>query len=228
MKNQVKIILSIIFIIYLKLINTKLYFSKSIIYFSKILVSNSNHFYLNSAIIERCFISVEGEFNQINVEGNLFATKIKIWGKNNQIIIHPNVRLNNSTIILRGNNCRIEIGEGSTFGSINLVCMGTNNYIEIGKNCMFAENIDLWASDSHPVFNDENNLINPSKPIKVGDFVWIGSHCKILKGVSIGNGSIVGMSSIVTKNIEPRTLNVGNPTRTIKSNIRWERKFITS
>jgi acetyltransferase-like isoleucine patch superfamily enzyme len=68
-------------------------------------------------------------------------------------------------------------------------------------------------------------LINPSKPISIGDFVWIGAKCSILKGVTIGSGSIVGMSSIVTKNIEAATLNVGNPLRCIKTSVRWEREF---
>jgi acetyltransferase-like isoleucine patch superfamily enzyme len=90
---------------------------------------------------------------------------------------------------------------------------------------MFAENIDLWATDSHPIFNIDNKLINPSKPISIGDFVWIVSKCTILKGVTIGNGSIIGMSSTVTKNIESSTLNVGNPIRCIKTDIRWKREF---
>lgn len=228
MKKLIKNIFSIVFIFYHKLLNNKFYTSKSIVFLSKFLVAKSNQVHLYSAFINRCNITIEGESNHINFQGNLSGTQINIFGNNNQIIIHSNVRLNNSKLDLRGTDCKIEIGKGSTFGSIHLVCMGIGNYIEIGENCMFAENIDLWASDSHPVFNEENTLINPSKPIIIRDFVWVGSHCKILKGVSIGYGSIVGMSSIVTKNIEPRTLNVGNPTRTIKSNIRWERNFITS
>jgi acetyltransferase-like isoleucine patch superfamily enzyme len=106
--------------------------------------------------------------------------------------------------------------------------MGLNNYIKIGENCMFAENIELWASDSHPIYNIDNILINPSKPINIGNSVWVGSKSTILKGVSIGSGSIVGMSSVVTKNIEPGTINVGNPIRCIKTNIHWEREFITT
>ena len=180
---------------------------------------------LNYAFIERSSIIVEGIYNEIAIHGYISNTKINIWGNNNQIIIHPHVKLNNSTLVLRGDNCKIEIGIGSTFGSIYMVCMGKNNFIKVGENCMFAEDIDLWATDSHPIYNSLNEFINPSKPIEIGDFVWIGAKSSILKGVTIGSGSVVGMSSIVTKNIAAATLNVGNPLRCIKSDIRWEREF---
>ena len=136
------------------------------------------------------------------------------------------MKLNRSTLVLRGNNCKIEIGEGSTFGGIYMVCMGQNNFIKIGKECMFAENIDIWATDSHPIYDTDNVLINPSKPIVIGNHVWVGAKSSILKGVQIDGGAVIGMSSIVTKNVNAFTLNVGNPLRCIKQNVKWNREFI--
>lgn len=228
MKKIFKKIFSILFIIFFKLKGCNFNTDRTLIFLSKLGVKKTNKLNLNDAFIERSSIIVEGISNQIAIHGYLSNTKINIWGINNQIIIHPNVKLNNSTLVLRGDNCKIEIGKESTFGSIYMVCMGKNNFIKVGENCMFAENIDLWATDSHPIFDADNKLINPSKPITIGDFVWIGAKCSILKGVTIGNGSIVGMSSIVTKNIETATLNVGNPLRCIKTDIRWEREFTKS
>ena len=197
-------------------------------FLSKFHLKKTNKIDLSNAVIERSSMTINGVNNIISFKGNLSASKIKIWGSNNQIIIHPNVKINNSNFVIRGNNIKIEIGNGSTFGSIYLVCMGDNNRIEIGENCMFAENINLWASDTHPIFNVENQLINPSKPITIGNDVWVGFNCTILKGVNIGNNSIIGMSSLVTKNIEPGTLNVGSPARSIRSNVRWGREYIES
>lgn len=228
MKKEIKKIFSILFIIILKLRRCNLICNETTIFLSKLSVKKTNRLILNNALIGRSSILIEGMTNQISIYGSVTNTKINIWGNNNQIIIHPNVKLNNSTIVLRGENCKIEIGDGSTFGSIYMVCMGINNFIKVGENCMFAENIDLWATDSHPIYNNDNELINPSKPIIIGNYVWVGAKSSILKGVSIGNGSIVGMSSIVTKNIEKATLNVGNPLRCIKTNIRWDREFIKS
>lgn len=228
MKKLLKKIFSIIFITVCKLQGSNLNFKKTIVFFSKFDIQKNNRLSFDSAFLERSFILVEGITNQISIQGYLSNTKIKVWGSNNQIIMHPNAKLNNSTIVLRGSNCRIEIGKETTFGGVYMVCMGKNNFIKVGENCMFAENIDLWATDSHPIYNNENELINPSKPIIIGDFVWVGAKSSILKGVNIGNGSIVGMSSIVTKNIAATTLNVGNPLRCIKTNIRWDREFINS
>jgi acetyltransferase-like isoleucine patch superfamily enzyme len=226
MKKTVKKTFSALFIILCKLWGCDFNFNKTLIFLSKLSVKKTNRLNLNDASIEKSSIVVDGNYNQIVIQGFLSNTKIQIWGNNNQIIINPSVNFNNSTIVLRGNNCKIEIGFGSTFGSIYMVCMGENNSIKIGDNCMFAENIDLWATDSHPIYNNQNELVNPSKPIIIGDFVWVGSKSSILKGVTIGSGSIIGMSSIVTKDIAPATLNVGNPLRCIKTNIRWEREFI--
>jgi len=228
MKKLIKIIYSFFIVLIYELLNFNFNSQKSIIFLSKIRFKKNNKIDLYKAIVERSSILIDGKNNQVYFKGNLSSSKIKIWGSDNQIIIHPNVILNNSTLIIRGNNIMVEIRKGSTFGSMYLVCMGDNNHIEIGENCMFAENINIWASDSHPIYNSENQLINTSKPIIVGNNVWVGSNCTILKGVRIGDNSILGMSTFVTKNIEPSTLNVGSPSRSINSNVRWEREFIQS
>ena len=55
-----------------------------------------------------------------------------------------------------------------------------------------------------------------NKEIIIEDDVWIGFNSIILKGVKIGRGAIIGAGSIVTKDVEPWTLNVGNPIKAIK------------
>jgi len=228
MKHLIKKIFSILFLFTLKVRGLKFHVTTTTVFLSKFSIKKFNRLQLYNAFIERSSILIEGISNQICISGSITNTKVSVWGNNNQIMIHPAVQLNNSTIVLRGNNCKIEIGTGSTFGSIYMVCMGKNNFIKVGENCMFAENVDIWATDSHPIYNNDNELINPSKPILIGDFVWVGAKSSILKGVSIGDGAVVGMSSIVTKNVAASTLNVGNPLRCIKTNIRWDREFTNS
>jgi acetyltransferase-like isoleucine patch superfamily enzyme len=124
-------------------------------------------------------------------------------------------------VTIRGENCKISIGNRSAFGGIRIVNVGCNNNISIGSNCMFADFIELWASDTHSIYNSVGEFINPELPVTIGDNVWIGSHVKILKGVTIGNGAIVGMNTVVTKNVMPKSLNVGNPIRCIKEEVTW-------
>lgn len=71
----------------------------------------------------------------------------------------------------------------------------------------------------------EGNGINPSNPISIGNHVWLGKEVKILKGVTIGNNTVVGMGSIVTRDIADNSTAAGNPARTIKNNIKWKKGF---
>jgi acetyltransferase-like isoleucine patch superfamily enzyme len=228
MKIIIKRVFTILISAYYKFRGCNFSSTKTTFFLSKIDVKKTNSLQLYNACIDRSSIIVEGISNQVVINGFISNTTVTVFGKNNQIRIHANVKLHNSTLVLRGDSCKIEIGCGSTFGKVYMVCMGKNNLIQVGENCMFAENIDIWATDSHPIYNNESELINHSKPVIIGDLVWVGAKCSILKGVNIGSGSIIGMSSIVTKNVAPKTLNVGNPIRCIKTNIHWDRQFIKS
>lgn len=56
-----------------------------------------------------------------------------------------------------------------------------------------------------------------SKPIKICDDAWIGMNCIILKGVTIGEGAIVGAGSVVTKDVPAWTVVAGNPAKVVKT-----------
>ena len=55
-----------------------------------------------------------------------------------------------------------------------------------------------------------------SKPVKINNNVWIGRYATILKGVSIGEGSIVACNALVTKDVPPYSVVAGNPARVVK------------
>lgn len=129
-------------------------------------------------------------------------------------------------MLIKGDNCSIKFGKDVSVNGATLICMGKNNYIRIGNECMLSDNIQIWNTDSHPILNDEEKIINPSKPISIGDKVWIGKNVSILKGVTIGNGSIIGMGSIVTKDLPSNYLCVGNPAKAIKAIGGWRREHI--
>jgi acetyltransferase-like isoleucine patch superfamily enzyme len=226
MKRLIKKAATLLILLLLKLKGLKSTVKKSILFLSKFQIEKLNDLQIIGATLGKCIVQIQGKNNELLIFGEIHNSKINIWGDNNQIIISPKVKLNNATIVLRGTNCIIEIGEGTTFGGIYMVCMGKNNYIKIGKECMFADGIDIWATDSHPIYDEDNFLINPSKPIIIGNNVWIGAKSSILKGVLIEDGAVIGMSSIVTKNVASFTLNVGNPLRCVKTNVNWEREFI--
>jgi len=189
-------------------------------------VFDNSSFKLSNSVIEKSVFTVLGKSNKIVCNKALISSsKINIKGANNNLIIEEGVKLRDSIIHLRGNNCTIEIKKKTTFGGVRIVNVGENNNITIGENCLFSDQIEIWASDTHSIFDSNNKLLNPEKPIIIENNVWVGCRVIILKGVIIKKGSVVGMGSVVTNNIDSNTINVGYPTRMVKSNINWKLEY---
>lgn len=191
-------------------------------------ISKGNSIIIFNSKVYKSSILINGTDNEIIANSAFIEnSEISILGKNNKIIINKRVKLRRAVISIRGSNCNIIIGEKTTFGQVRIVNVGVNNDVSIGNECLFADNIEIWASDTHSIYDREGNLINPEKPISIGNNVWVGSYVKILKGVTIGNNAIVGMNSIVTKDIDNSTLCAGNPLRVLKTDVSWSLNYKT-
>lgn len=88
--------------------------------------------------------------------------------------------------------------------------------VKIGRGCAISWDVAITDTDYHQMEGTAS-----TKPIVIGDEVWIGCKSIILKGVRIGNGAIVAAGSVVTKDVEPYTLVGGTPARVIKRDVRW-------
>lgn len=171
---------------------------------------------------EKVKMHVKGQGNVFIAKSALISdTEITIQGKNNQLIIEHGVKLRGAVVIIRGNNCSLFIGQNSSFGGIRIVNVGQNCTISIGKDCMFADQIELWASDTHPIYGEHGEVLNPEQSIIIGDKVWVGVRAILLKGITIGSGSIIGMGTVVTSDIPESAISVGHPNKLIKRNISW-------
>lgn len=135
-----------------------------------------------------------------------------------EIVLHENVMLGKGMII----HCyggRVEVGDNSIFGP-NVTIYGHGN-VTIGKNCLIAMETKIIAAnhDVPPSNVNINQRYDVREPIVIGDDVWLGAAVIVLAGTSIGNGCVVGAGSVVTKNLEPYSIAVGNPAKVIRTRL---------
>lgn len=103
---------------------------------------------------------------------------------------------------------KIEIGNNCGFSGTSIVA---NNYVKIGNNVTVGADSCIGDRDDH------NNLTKTlDKPVEIKDNVFIGMHCLILKGVTIGENSIIGAGSVVTKDIPANCVAAGVPCKVIR------------
>ena len=88
--------------------------------------------------------------------------------------------------------------------------------IFVGNNVLFGPNVTLSAG-THPIHPElRSKQAQYNIPIHIGNNVWIGANSVILPGVNIGDNSVIGAGSIVTKDIPSNVIAVGNPCRVLR------------
>jgi len=123
-----------------------------------------------------------------------------------------------------GKNGQCRVGD---FTLLNGALVMAEEKIEIGSHCLVSWNVGIADSDFHPL-EPAQRLIDAqalapyfknrpprprlkTAPVKIGDNVWIGMNAVILKGVTIGENSVVAAGSVVTKSVPPNVVVAGNP-----------------
>ncbi|NJM73068.1 MAG: acyltransferase [Scytonema sp. RU_4_4] len=153
-----------------------------------------------------------GNYVQILRGVNIDATGYQ----NNRIYLANKVTLSQGVDIRALNNTSIEIDEGTFVGPY--VCIAGPGNIKIGKYCLIAAQSGIFANNH--IYSDPTQIISSQgvtrKGIVIEDDCWIGSGVKVLDGITIGKGSVIGAGAVVTQNIPPFSVAVGVPARVIK------------
>lgn len=169
--------------------------------------------------------------NKITYDGKVVMN----WGSGiigmtnkNQVKLGKNVRLSGWLTMLYGG--KITVGDYTLIGAKTVV--QAFERVEIGAYTMISPDVWIQDNNSHSIyaqdrlidilgsadFNkvgiDNTNVV--TKPIKIGDHVWIGRRSVILKGVSIGDRAIVAAGAVVTKDVPPDVIVAGNPAKVVK------------
>ena len=78
----------------------------------------------------------------------------------------------------------------------------------------------IYNTDYHPIYDFDGNIINQDRDVIIEDNVWVGRRTVILKGVTLGNGCILGFGSVVSS-IPPHCIAAGMPAKVVKENVVW-------
>lgn len=161
-------------------------------------------------------------------------------GNNLSICQASNVIVESGSKITIGNNCdilgcliakcnsSIKIGDYTTIRGDSIVGSAAN--ITIGSYVIISNNVHIYDNNNHPTSPHcridlcksgfYSSLwhwkYSDKEPIYIEDNVWIGERSTILKGVTIGRGSIVACNSVVTKSVPPYSIVAGNPAKIVK------------
>ena len=130
-----------------------------------------------------------------------------------------------------------------TYGTPEILVYHSNSKLKIGQFCSIAKDVKIFLGGNHKmncvttfplreVLEGEIEKSESKGDVVIGNDVWIGYGANILSGVKIGDGSIIGANAMVTRNVEPYSIVVGNPGKVIKKrfdqatiskllNIRW-------
>jgi maltose O-acetyltransferase len=111
--------------------------------------------------------------------------------------------------------CRIRVG-ARTFVNYGLIALDVAS-ITIGHDVQVGPNVQL-LTPTHPVEPDARRAKwEAAEPIAIEGNVWLGGGVIVLPGVTIGENTVVGAGSIVTKDLPPNVVAAGNPARVVRS-----------
>lgn len=121
------------------------------------------------------------------------------------------------TIIIARGQGRISIGNNVGISGATLYARDS---IVIGDRVLVGANTKIFDNDFHPLEAEARNTGDISalqtRPVSIGDDVFIGCNCIILKGTKLGEGCVVGAGSVVHGTFPPRSVLAGNPARVIR------------
>jgi carbonic anhydrase/acetyltransferase-like protein (isoleucine patch superfamily) len=156
---------------------------------------------------EHAFLSLIGRVRVIKDNARIrIGHRTMLW---------PDVKLDCSGS--KGRTARLTIGEKCSIGDRTEIHCGDS--ITIGDEVIIAWDCNILDRDYHSTEGEAEI----TSPVRIGNRVWIGCRCIILKGVTIGDNAVVAAGSVVNMNVPPNMLVAGNPARQKKEVIGWKR-----
>jgi acetyltransferase-like isoleucine patch superfamily enzyme len=165
--------------------------------------------------------------NAILGKDDALSGAVRFWGPGNTFICEgsPNgsdpVRVD---VRMASSESLVHIGQGTTSNGVLIVTQGARRRVQIGHDCMFAQGVIIRNADMHAIVDLSTwKAVNPQADVVIENHVWLGQDCMILRDVLIGQGSVIGAKSLVTKTIPSTSIAGGVPCKVLKSGFSWTR-----
>lgn len=167
-------------------------------------------------------------FVDIHPDARIGPLRLEFHGSRSCFIIGPTSAEEKqkgfSATVRIGEDCEVRIGCNVSTTGRCFIGVSEGVSLTIGNDCMLASRVQLRGDDSHTIFDVRTGQrANPSQNVVIGNHVWLADDVCILKGSRIGDGSVVGVGSIVTGTIPNNCVAVGSPARVVRRDIAWER-----
>ena len=109
---------------------------------------------------------------------------------------------------------RIRIGDNVFLNGMRFACA---ELIEVGDDCILAD-CRIFDTDMHSILPNRrsDDALVATSPVRLHRNVWVGAAAIILKGVTIGENSVVGAGAVVSRDVPPNVVVAGNPARVVK------------
>lgn len=154
-------------------------------------------------------------FSDNNINGSTRQSNLRM-DNNSLLEVKKSFSVYYGADIILFKDAKLSLGSGFFNSNIKIRC---HKNIEIGEDVAFSHDVTIMDSDGHKGLWEG---YEKTKPIKIGNHVWIGTKVTILKGVTIGDNTIIAAGSVVTKDVPNNTVVAGVPAKVIKTNINWK------
>lgn len=191
-----------------------------------------------------------GHNNRVEINHEVMengTADVVLSGSDNHVSISRGVSLSHARIML-GSGCSLNIGPDCRLAAIEVMAdrdahltigartqftWSTRLYLHepsrliIGQDCLVASGVLIMTSDMHSILDlQTGRRLNSAADITIADKVWLGYESTIMKGASVGTGSIIGYRSIVRGVIPNNSLAVGAPARVVKTGVSWDPRLL--
>lgn len=168
----------------------------------------------------RLFVSPSA---RMEVQGELIFGFPKSWSairsatKRSELSLAPDSHLSIKGSVHIAQGATFVVRKGARVMIEGPVTLGPNfsaivsKELSIAAGCSFGSDVTILDGDLHAIRSTSGERTNPNQPIRLAPHVWVGQGVRLLKGASLGEGSIVAAGSVVFGAFGPRSLVFGNP-----------------